>query len=215
MSLPEIWNAFIAGLKETGFWEYVGVFAGIVSVLFQRKANIWVYPIGLINTCIYVYISIKGSLYGEASVNFYYTVMSIYGWVLWAKKDEHKDAVLNITYSTKKEWMVQLIFFAVFYVAIYSALVYLKQAFYSNTIPWADAFASAAAYTGMWLLAKKKIESWYWWVVTNAASIPLYFTKGYVFTSFQYLVLLVLAFSGLFSWMKQSTPKKAVAFTHE
>jgi len=215
MSLPEIWSAFVDGLKETSFWEYVGVFAGIISVLFQRKANIWVYPIGLINTVIYVYISIKGSLYGEASVNFYYTVMSIYGWVLWAKKDERKEAVLNITYSTKKEWIQQLFFFAVFYVAIYVALVFLKQAFYSNTIPWADAFASAAAYTGMWLLAKKKIESWYWWVVTNTASIPLYFTKGYVFTSFQYLVLLVLAFSGLFSWMKQSTPKKAVAFTHE
>lgn len=215
MSLAEIWNAFIVGLKETGFWEYVGVFAGIVSVLFQRKANIWVYPIGLINTCIYVYISIKGSLYGEASVNFYYTVMSIYGWILWAKKDEHKEAVLNISYSTKKEWVHQLLFFAVFYIAIYAALMFLKNAFYSNTIPWADAFASAAAYTGMWLLAKKKIESWYWWIVTNTASIPLYFTKGYVFTSFQYLVLLVLAFSGLFSWMKQSTPKKAVAFTHE
>jgi len=215
MSLPDIWNAFVTGLKETGFWEYLGVFAGIISVLFQRKANIWVYPIGLVNTCIYVYISIKGSLYGEASVNFYYTVMSIYGWILWAKKDESKAAVLNISYSTKKEWVQQLLFFAVFYVVIYAALVYLKQAFYSNTIPWADAFASAAAYTGMWLLAKKKIESWYWWVVTNAASIPLYFTKGYVFTSFQYLVLLVLAFSGLFSWMKQSAPKKAVAFTHE
>jgi len=215
MSLPEIWSAFTTGLRETTALEYIGVFAGIISVLFQRKANIWVYPIGLINTVIYVYISIKGSLYGEASVNFYYTVMSIYGWILWAKKDERKEAVLNISYSTKKEWIQQLLFFAVFYVVIYAALVFLKQAFYSNTIPWADAFASASAYTGMWLLAKKKIESWYWWVVTNTASIPLYFTKGYVFTSFQYLVLLVLAFSGLFSWMKQSTLKKAVAFTHE
>lgn len=215
MSLPEIWSAFTTGLRETTALEYIGVFAGIISVLFQRKANIWVYPIGLINTVIYIYISIKGSLYGEASVNFYYTVMSIYGWVLWAKKDERKEAVLNISYSTKKEWVQQLLFFAVFYLVIYAALVFLKQAFYSNTIPWADAFASASAYTGMWLLAKKKIESWYWWVVTNTASIPLYFTKGYVFTSFQYLVLLVLAFSGLFSWMKQSTLKKAVAFTHE
>lgn len=215
MSLPDIWTTFIEGLKETTTLEYIGVFAGIIGVLFQRKANIWVYPIGLINTIIYVYISIKGSLYGEASVNLYYTVMSIYGWILWSKKNEHKQAVLGITYSSKKEWVQQLLFFVVFYAAIYTALVFLKQAFYSNTIPWADAFASAAAYTGMWLLAKKKIESWYWWVVTNAASIPLYFTKGYVFTSFQYLVLLVLAFSGLFSWVKQSTPKKAVAFTHE
>jgi len=195
--------------------EYVGVFAGIISVLLQRKANIWVYPIGLVNTIIYVYISVKGSLFGEASVNLYYTVMSIYGWVLWSKKDDTKQLVLSITYSSKKEIVQQLLFFAVFYIAIFTALVYLKQAFYSSTIPWADAFASASAYTGMWLLAKKKIESWYWWIVTNTASIPLYFIKGYVFTSFQYVVLLILAFAGLFSWMEKSKVKKVAAFTHE
>ncbi len=215
MSLPQIWNEFLTGLHDTSLLEYIGVFAGIISVLFQRKANIWVYPIGLVNTVIYVYISIKGSLFGEASVNFYYTVMSIYGWVLWAKKDSNKVAVLSITYSSKKELVQQLLFFAVFYVAIYGALVFLKQAFYSNTIPWADAFASASAYTGMWLLAKKKIESWYWWIVTNTASIPLYFVKHYVFTSFQYVVLLILAFAGLVSWMKKGASQKAVAFTHE
>lgn len=209
MSLAEIWNAFVDGLKETGFWEYTGVFAGIISVLFQRKASIWVYPIGLVNTCIYVYISIKGSLYGEASVNFYYTVMSIYGWILWAKKDEHNEAALNITHSTKKEWVQQLLFFAVFYIIIYAALVFLKNAFYSNTIPWADAFASAAAYTGMWLLAKKKVESWYWWIATNVASIPLYFVKHYVFTSVYYVVLLVMAVMGLLEWMKKEKLNKA------
>jgi len=215
MSLLQIWNEFLTGLRDTSPLEYIGVFAGIISVLFQRKANIWVYPIGLVNTVIYVYISIKGSLFGEASVNLYYTIMSIYGWILWAKKDANKVAVLNISYSSKKEWVQQLLFFAVFYVAIYGALVFLKQAFYSNTIPWADAFASASAYTGMWLLAKKKIESWYWWIVTNTASIPLYFVKHYVFTSFQYVVLLILAFAGLVSWMKKGASQKAVAFTHE
>jgi nicotinamide mononucleotide transporter len=215
MSVHEIWNQFITGLRDTSALEYIGVFAGIISVLFQRKANILVYPVGLINTIIYVYISIKGSLFGEASVNFYYTVMSIYGWILWAKKDEQKKLVLHITYSSKKQLAQQLLFFTVFYIAIYASLVFLKQAFYSNTIPWADAFASASAYTGMWLLAKKKIESWYWWIVTNTASIPLYFVKGYVFTSFQYIVLLILAFAGLFSWMKKDAAKKAAAFTHE
>jgi nicotinamide mononucleotide transporter len=215
MNLHEIWQAFVTGLQQTSALEYIGVFAGIISVLFQRKANILVYPIGLINTIIYVYISIKGSLFGEASVNFYYTVMSIYGWVLWAKKDEQKQLVLRITYSSKKQLLHQLLFFAAFYIAIYASLVFLKRAFYSNTIPWADAFASASAYTGMWLLAKKKIESWYWWIVTNTASIPLYFVKGYVFTSFQYIVLLMLAFAGLFSCMKKSASKKAVEFTHE
>ncbi len=78
-------------------------------------------------------------------------------------------------------------FFATFYIGIYLALVYLKQVFYSNTIPLADAFASATAYTGMWLMAKKKVESWIWWIATNIASIPLYYIKGYAFTTFNTL----------------------------
>ncbi len=204
VNLPEIYQQFVAGILGTGMLEFIAVVTGIVSVCFSRKENILVYPIGLINTIIYVYISIKGSLFGEASVNFYYTIMSIYGWILWAKKNEQKEIVLRITYSSKKEWLQQLLFFGIFYVAIYFALVFLKNVFYSNTIPWADAFASATAYTGMWLMAKKKVESWHWWIATNFASIPLYFVKGYVFTSFYYIVLLVMSVAGLMTWIKRS-----------
>lgn len=203
MSVQEIYHQFIQNLGDTSLLEYIGVISGIASVWFSRKENILVYPVGLINTIIYVYISIRGSLFGEASVNFYYTVMSVYGWILWTRKDARKNILLHISYSDKKQWIQQMLFFAFFYIGIYFALSYLKAVFYSNTIPWADAFASATAYTGMWLMAKKKIESWYWWVATNLASVPLYFVKGYVFTSFQYIVFLILAFMGLASWMKK------------
>ncbi len=202
-AMHEVYNQFVSELQQTTLLEYIGVIAGIASVWFSRKENILVYPVGLINTIIYIYISIKGSLFGEASVNLYYTIMSIYGWFLWAKKDNKKQTVLHITYSTRKEWIFQLLFFAAFYVAIFFALSFLKTAFESNTIPWADAFASATAYTGMWLMAKKKIESWYWWIATNIVSIPLYFVKHYAFTSVQYIVFLILAFMGLVSWMKK------------
>ncbi len=203
MSVQEIYHQFIQNLGDTSLLEYIGVISGIASVWFSRKENILVYPVGLINTIIYVYISIRGSLFGEASVNFYYTVMSVYGWILWTRKDARKNILLHISYSDKKQWIQQMLFFAFFYIGIYFALSYLKAVFYSNTIPWADAFASATAYTGMWLMAKKKIESWYWWIATNLASVPLYFVKGYVFTSFQYIVFLILAFMGLASWMKK------------
>src|SRR3569833_173693 len=176
---------FIAGLQSTTLLEYIAVFSGIASVWFSKKENIWVYPIGLINTIIYIYLSFKYHLIGEASVNFYYTVMSIYGWVLWAKKDRHQHLIVHIRFSNRKEWMQQILFILFFYVVVYFSLVYLKHLFASGAIPWADAFASATAYTGMWLMAKKKVESWYWWIATNIASIPLYFVKGYVFTSFQ------------------------------
>jgi nicotinamide mononucleotide transporter len=203
LSFHEIYQQFIEGMKETGWLEYIAVFTGIASVWFSRIENILVYPVGLINTVIYIWLSVKGNLLGEASVNFYYTVMSIYGWILWAKKDKQHHHVVVITKSNGKEWMKHILFFATFYIAIFFSLTYLKSKFAPGAIPWADAFASATAYTGMWLMAKKKVESWYWWIATNIASIPLYFVKHYVFTSVYYFVLLIMAVFGLFEWMKR------------
>jgi len=198
------------GLMQTGWDEGVAVIAGIVSVWYSRKENILVYPTGLVNTIFYIYLSYKGHLLGEASVNLYYTIMSIYGWYLWTrKKEDHQTLVLQITQSTKKEWFMQFAFFATFYILIFVSLTFAKAAFAPEAIPWADAFASATAYTGMWLMAKKKVESWIWWILTNMASIPLYFIKGYAFTSVQFIVLLILAFAGLKSWYQKSKQSNA------
>jgi nicotinamide mononucleotide transporter len=204
LNLQQIIQQFIAGMQNTGWLEYVAVFAGIVSVWFSRKENSWVYPTGLINTLFYIYLSFKGGLLGEASVNFYYTVMSVYGWIGWSKKDVNKNTVLHITSSNKKDWVEQFAFFGFFYLLIYCALSYLKTNFAPEAIPWADAFASASAFTGMWLMTKKKIESWYWWMATNIASIPLYFVKQYVFTSVYYFILLIMAIFGLLEWIRRS-----------
>jgi nicotinamide mononucleotide transporter len=202
--METIWQQFIEGMKQTGWLEYIAVFAGIASVWYSRKENILVYPVGLINTIVYIYLSFKYHLPGEASVNFYYTVMSIYGWYLWMKKDTRHETILHISYSNKQMWLNQVLFFLFFYVAIYFSLVYLKENFFEGAIPWADAFASATAFTGMWLMTRKKVESWYWWIATNIASIPLYFVKGLVFTSVYYLVLLIMAFFGLAEWIRRA-----------
>ena len=199
-----IFQQFYDGLLKTTWYEFIAVITGIASVWYSRKENILVYPVGLINTIIYIYLSFDGSLFGEASVNLYYTIMSIYGWILWTKKDKQQHHLVVITRSTAKDWMRQGIFFLSFYVVIYTALHYLKKDFAPGAIPWADAFASASAFTGMWLMAKKKVESWYWWILTDFASVPLYFVKGYVFTSVYYFILLVMAFWGLAEWLKRS-----------
>ncbi|HNU87264.1 MAG TPA: nicotinamide riboside transporter PnuC [Ferruginibacter sp.] len=204
MNFSEIYQQFVSDMYHTTWYEYVAVFAGIASVWYSRAENILVYPVGLINTIIYIFISIKGHLLGEATVNLYYTIMSIIGWYMWMKKDTKQETVLHITRSSGNEWIRQVLFFGFFYTSIFLALTYFKGAFFEGVIPWADAFASATAFTGMWLMTKKKVESWYWWIATNIASIPLYFVKHYVFTSVYYLVLLVMAVAGLIEWTKKS-----------
>ena len=209
MSFQEIYRQFIEGMQQTTLLEYIAVLSGIVSVWFSRKENILVYPTGLVNTIVYIYLSFKGSLFGEAGVNLYYTVMSIYGWLLWAKKDAQQHHVVHISFSDKKWWGYQLAFFSGFYAAIFLLLSFLKKGFAPGAIPWADAFASATAFTGMWLMTKKKVESWYWWIATNIASIPLYFVKHYVFTSVYYLILLVMAVFGLLEWQRRAREQQA------
>ena len=204
MSAASLYQSFLDGLLQTSALEFIAVLAGIASVWFSKKEQVLVYPVGLINTTIFVYLSFKGHLLGEASVNIYYTVMSVYGWWLWTRKNDQQQTILQIQFSSSKEVLQQLLFFAAFYVVLYTALYFSKTSFAPGAIPWADALSSAAAYTGMWLMAKKKVESWYYWIATNIFSIPLYFVKGYVFTSVQFAVLLALAVAGLIAWRKKA-----------
>jgi nicotinamide mononucleotide transporter len=207
MSFQEFYDLFAKGIREITWPEIVAVVTGIGSVYFSRLENILVYPVGLVSTVLYVWISFDNHLLGEAAVNIYYTVMSIYGWILWARRNAHQEHVVRISFSSKKEWMQQLAFFGFFYITLYISLTYARQSFFSGAIPWGDAFASATAFTGMWLMAKKKVESWFWWIATNIASIPLYFVKSLVLTSLFYGVLLVMAFFGLAEWKRRARLK--------
>ena len=207
MTFEEIYRQFIQGIRATTLAEYIAVFAGIASVWFSRLENIWVYPVGLISTIIYIFLSIDAHLYGEASVNLFYTIMSVYGWILWLKKDKQQHYVVHIAYSSSREWVQQLLFCVFCYVVIFFSLTWLKREFSPEAIPWADAFASSTAFTGMLLMARKKVESWYWWIATNIASIPLYFVKNYVFTSVFYFILLVMAVFGMIEWQKRAKQK--------
>ncbi|MFT3978970.1 MAG: nicotinamide riboside transporter PnuC [Ferruginibacter sp.] len=209
MNFTDFFNTFIENLKHTGLLEFIAVIAGILSVWYSRKENILVYPVGLINTILYTYLSIKGSLLGEASVNLYYTAMSLYGWYMWSRVDKSNHVVLHISYASTKEWWQHIGFFAAFYAILFIILTFAKKGFAPDVIPWADALASASAYTGMWLMAKKKVESWYWWIITNIASIPLYYVKHYAFTSVYYFILLIMAFWGLAEWRKKAAAKTA------
>jgi nicotinamide mononucleotide transporter len=184
--------------------EEIAIVFGIISVWFSKKENIWVFPSGLINTTFYVYLSIKGDLYGEALVNLYYTGMSLYGWYNWLRLNNKNERVLHISNSTSTEWVYEILFFSILYLVIFFSLRYIKTGFAPGAIPWADALASASAFTGMWLMTRKKVNSWIWWIITNTASIPLYYVKGYEKTSIYYIILLVLAILGLQEWRKKA-----------
>lgn len=189
----QLWD----GIAQTSLLEFIAVFFGILSVIYSKKENVLVYPTGIINTTLFIYLCYSWQLFAEASLNFYYTAMSIYGWYNWTNKKNGNT--ICITKSTLKQHVFWLCFFIFCWIFLYFILVKYTK----SNVPLADSFASSTAYTAMLLMAKKKLEHWWWWIVTNVASIPLYYSKGAVFTSLQYVVFLLLAILGLLSWAKK------------
>jgi nicotinamide mononucleotide transporter len=196
--MQQIISQFLEGIHQTTWFEFIAVVTGIASVIFSRKENILVYPVGMVSTAIFIWLYIRHGLYADASVNFYYTVMSIIGWVMWSRKKEGKST-LRITASSGSDWRNTMIFFF----SCWIILFFLLKNFTDSTVPMADSFTSAAAFTGMWLMNKKKLDNWTWWIITDLASIPLNFYKHLVFTSFQYLIFLILAVMGYITWRKK------------
>ena len=209
MSVTEISQRLWQAASESSWAEWIAVISGILSVWFSKKENVLVYPVGLINTIIYTWISFVYHLPGEATVNFYYTIMSLYGWYNWMRKTDQHETIVHIKFSDRREWITEILFFLFCYLVLFYALTSLRDLFFEGAIPWADALASAAAFTGMWLMTKKKVESWYWWILTNIVSIPLYFVKGLELTSVYYFILLLIAGSGLISWQQKARMEHA------
>lgn len=135
--------------------------------------------------------------------------MSIYGWYMWGRRNDQNEKVLQVSFSDARMWRLQLIFFALIYAVVFAGIYFLKDIWWEGAIPWADGFATATAFTGMWLMTRKKVESWYWWIATNIASIPLYYVKGLQLTSGYYFILLIFAFWGLATWKQKASSKRS------
>ena len=181
------------------YLELLAVFFGLCSVWFAKKDNIWVFPTGLINTSIYAYLLWQWHLLGDSMINVYYFMMSIYGWYHWTRK---KDDIVEfpISLMTKKEKGIAVLIFTL--TIIFVVVVYLYFNKFTSWYSYLDTVLTAIFFVGMWLMAKRKIENWIFWIVGDLLSVPLYLAKGYTFTSFQYLVFTVIAVFGYLEWKK-------------
>lgn len=194
--------------------EIIGVFFGFLSVWYAKKGNIWVYPTGIISTVLFVYLLWHYVLWGDMLINAYYTAMSIYGWVLWAK-NAHNN-VITISRTTSRDWYICAglgLFSLTFVTTVYYLKPFIQNNFsmegvslgFEHFLPteYVDVFTTAIFLVGMWLMAKRKIENWIFWIVGDFISVPLYLKKGMLFTSFQYLLFTIIAIMGYIEWKRQ------------
>lgn len=179
--------------------EAVVLVTGIASVWYAKKENILVYPTGLIATVISVYLLLKDKLYGDMMINFYFSIMSIYGWWNWSKT-RNNQKVVEISRTNTKE---KVIGFGLFLLTI--VFTYIIYRVFGNEITisnYVDILTSGMFFTAMWYMAKKKIENWTLWIIADIITIPLYAYRGLGMLSFQYLIFTILAVQAYFLWKK-------------
>lgn len=188
--------------------EIIAVVLGFLSVWFSKQNNVLVFPTGMVSTAIFVYLLLKWALLGDMLINAYYFAMSVYGWYIWTRKVDATH-VTPITRTTIKEKNYSMLIFIATLIFVY--LVYTFFDKWNHWTAYVDTITTAIFFVGMWLMARRKIENWIYWIIGDIISVPLYFYKGFTFTSFQYLGFTIIAIFGYYSWKKHLNKKLVTA----
>ncbi len=196
MDLQPWIHLFMEQMKETSFWQWLAVILGVAEVTFALYDNIWLYPTGIAGIIISLYLLLVVQLYADFALNIYYLVMSFYGWIYWAKKQQQPE--VKISWSNRTEWIISLTISFGGWLILYVLL----KAFTPSNVPVWDAWVSSTAFAGMWLLARRKMENWIFLNVSNLFAIPLLFYKNLAMFAALTVFLFVIAFAGFFKWVK-------------
>ncbi len=206
--MNQIFDFFLEAYQQTPTYfivlEFIAFVFGILSVWYAKKENIWVYPTGLVATIITVYLLYKAEYFGDMMMNFYYAVMSVYGWWNWARK-KGNEYLVPISRTNSKEKVIGFAMFLMTVVITY--LVYRGFGKELETENYIDVVTSGIFFTAMWFMANKKLENWTLWIIADIITVPLYAHRGLGMLSLQYLIFTILAIQGYLAW-KKSLDKK-------
>lgn len=203
MSLQDLIAQTGAEIVQTPMLEWVAVFFGVLQVLLARNNNVLLYPAGIISTSLSIYILAKVQLYAESVLNLYYLVMSIYGWWYWFRNKNESE--LPIKSADRKDWLITGLIVSIGWVVLYIAL----RQFTNSDVAGMDAWVSATAWAGMWLLARRRLENWILLNISNLFAIPLQIYKGIPLYAILTLVLFIVAISGYFKWQRIMANKQS------
>ena len=187
--------------------EFVGTVLYLWSVWLISKRNVLTWPVGIVSVLLYMLLFYQIRLYSDALEQVYYLGACVYGWWFWAKAQMEKNTITDVSYSSGRAVIV--------YLAVTAALSASLGSIMSRVHDWApEVFPEAASYpfidalttvmslVAMWLMARKHIESWIYWIVVDLIGIWLYFVKDVKFISLLYVILLAMATKGLINWTK-------------
>jgi nicotinamide mononucleotide transporter len=206
MNLFSINTAFYTVLGyPMSYIEFFGTITCLASVILVARRNIWTWPVGLISVVLYMTMFYQISLYADFIEQIYYLITGFIGWWLWLRAKPEQDAPVGVQFSDGKQIALTAGFIALasvlagWLVAHSHALLpalFPRPASY----PYIDTFTTVLSFTAQWLMVRRKIESWIYWIIVDVFAVWLYYVKEVKFVSLLYVVLLLLASQGLYIW---------------
>jgi nicotinamide mononucleotide transporter len=193
--------------------EIFGALAGIVYVFLEIRQNIWLWPVGIITSAVYIWVFFTGKFYADMSLQGYYLVISITGWYWWqrdtglsAQSTELSDVSsaspeikqLSVTHITRKTTIILSIVF----ILLYAVMCFFLDRLTDSPVPEWDSFITSLSIVATWMLARKIYEHWYLWIIVNFASVVIFTFRGLYPTVVLYSVYGIMSFAGLWEWRK-------------
>ncbi len=183
--------------------EILGVMTGVIYLLLEYRASIYLWIAGIIMPAIYIFVYYEAGLYADVGINIYYLLVAVYGWAAWKTGFSITGKIspggeLLISRAPRRAWATAIIAYIVAQFSIAWLLIYHTD----STVPWADSFTTALSIVGMWMLARKYIEQWWVWCIVDVACSALYIYKELYFTAALYAIYAIIAIFGYYKWKR-------------
>jgi len=205
MQFNEIWQQVVDYTSQISGWEFTGLIAGLLAVVYLIRQSIWTWPFGILYVLVSFVVFWQARLYGDLLLHVFFLVLNIYGWMYWRKGGDKTDHELQITHSSPKSMMLTFGATIVGVIVFAKTLIAIPTMFEGvdpPALPYWDSTTSVLSVAGMWLTARKKIDNWYYWFVVDVLATGIYFYKELYFYSVLYLVYIGMAVAGYLAWKK-------------
>lgn len=183
-------------LQQTTWQEWLGVVFSVFQVLLARKNNSNNYIFGIAGISLSLYVMFSAKLYAEFTLSLYYLVMSIYGWLYWKFGKRKNETPISETTRLEKLIASGIV------VGTFSFFWFFLTQFTDSDVPVWDSLVSAFAWSGMWLMARRKVENWILLNMSNIIAIPLLIHKGLYLYAILTAFLFIVAVSAYLEWRK-------------
>ena len=201
-------QALLGVLTQMSGWEMVATLFGIIYVVLAAKESRWAWFFTFFSTLVYTVIFWDGALIASSFLNFYYMAMSIYAFMLWGEGEEGEIVRIGA-------WSLRChVLFILFGSIITVILGYLTSTYAGARFAYHDAFVMVFSGIATWMMAKKVLENWLYWIVVDSTAAVLYFKSGYLATIVLFVLYVILAFYGYVSWRKRSLRQKIFSKSH-